>query len=83
MSAIPSSPGRGIFTQSVSLLGKARDVAGAGFRLICRSGDEFHVQTSTETNFTVLRNMDDLDRDRIPNPPHYDPARGPAEKVRK
>jgi len=83
MSASPPSASRGIFTQSVSLLGAARDVAGAGFRLVCRSGDEFNVQTSSETNFTVLRNMDDLDRDRVPDPPNYDPSLGPSEKVRK
>lgn len=83
MSASPSSRTRGIFTQSVSLLGTARDVAGGSFKVLCRSGDEFYVQTSSETNFTVLRNMDDLDRDRVPDPPNYDPSLGPAEKVRK
>jgi len=83
MSASQSSASGGIFTQSVSLLGTARDIAGPTFKLACRSGDEFHVQTSSETNFTVLRNMDDLDRDRVPNPPHFDPALGPSEKVRK
>lgn len=81
----PSTPSRHFFTQSTSLLGTviACDGANASFTLRCRSGDEFHVQTSSETVFSVLRNMDDLDRDRLPNPAEYDPSKGVAEKVRK
>src|SRR5947209_3000408 len=85
MNAAASSPSSGFFTQGMSLIGTVTsvDVPNASFTLQCRSGDTFHVQTTAETNFAVVRNMDDLDRDRLPNPPDYDPSKGASEKVRK
>src|SRR4051812_26542678 len=80
-----SSQPRRNYTKSMSLLGTVTsvDVPNVAFSLRCRSGDEFRVQVGTETSFSVLQNMDDLDRDRLPNPPDYDPSKGPSEKVRK
>jgi len=76
---------RRYFTQSMSLLGTVTkvDPPSACFVLLCRSGDEFLVQAGPTTTFTVLENMDDLDRDRVPNPPNYDPSKGTPENVRK
>jgi hypothetical protein len=67
----------------MSLIGTVTivDLPSASFTLQCRSGDTFDVQTSSQTNYVVVRNMDD--RDRLPNPPNYDPSQGPSEKVRK
>lgn len=78
--ALPSS--QGVFTKSMSLLGTVTeiDAENGSLRLRCRSGEEFLVQIGTETSFSVLRNMDDLDRDRIPNPPGFDPSKGVPEK---
>jgi len=58
------------FTQSMSLLGTVSEVneKQGSFRLRCRSGDEFLVQTGPETWFTVVRNIDGLDQDRVPEP---------------
>jgi hypothetical protein len=80
---VANRPLRRYFTQSTSLLGTVTQVDGASFVLRCRSGDEFVVHAGPTTVFTVLRNMDDLDRDRVPNPENYDPAKGPSEAVRK
>ena len=76
---------RRYFTKSMSLLGIVEDVdaPSATFSLRCRSGELFRMQAGVTTYFTVVKNMDDLDRDRIPNPPGYDPSKGVSESVRK
>jgi len=73
------------FSQSMTLLGKVTNVnvAEASFTLRCRSGDSFLVRTNSETTFNVLRNLDELSRDRVPAPPNFNPNGGPSEKVRK
>jgi len=83
--AVQTTKSGRFYSQSMSLIGTvtAIDLPSASFTLQCRSGDTFHVQTSLETNYAVIRNMDDLDRDRLPNPPNYDPSQGPSEKIRK
>jgi mannose/cellobiose epimerase-like protein (N-acyl-D-glucosamine 2-epimerase family) len=57
----------------MSLLGRVIivDPKNACFVLRCRSEDEFLVQVGPTTTFTVLENMDDLSRDRVPTPPDY------------
>lgn len=54
--------------QSMTLMGRVQEVAAAEarFRLRCRSGDEFDIHVGDETQFRVLRNLDGLDRDRVP-----------------
>ena len=80
------------FTQSMTLLGTVASVeAGAAgapqdpsFTLHCRSGETFTMRVSDQTTFSVVRNMDDLDCDRVPNPDGYDPTTaGRHERVRK
>lgn len=58
------------FTQHLTVLGRvvSVDPDNATFILRCRSGDEVHVFTGPTTDFRVLRNLDLLDRDRVPNP---------------
>ncbi|WP_247547916.1 AGE family epimerase/isomerase [Bradyrhizobium sp. 177] len=77
---------RHYFTQSMSLLGRieAIDTAAASFILKCRSNDVFQIQVGVETYVTVLRNIDGLNRDRVPNPPGYDSRKAtPSDKVAK
>ncbi|MGY4801324.1 AGE family epimerase/isomerase [Teichococcus aerofrigidensis] len=63
-------------TQSISLLGivKSVDPDDWAFTLRCRSGDTYKLQVNVETSFSVVRNMDDLDLDRVQSPPNYDAA---------
>jgi len=67
----------------MSLLGRVAGVDSSVFDLECRSGDIFRIVVGEQTLFTVLRNMDGLDRDRVPNPANFDSRKGPSEKVRK
>jgi len=76
-------PFRRYFSQSTSLIGIVEKVDGVFFNLRCRSGDLFHIKCGLTTNFVVLRNIDDLNRDRVPNPQDFDPSKGPSESVRK
>ena len=73
------------FSQSMTLLGKVTDVnvKEACFTLRCRSGDSFLVRTSSQTTFNVLRNLDELSRDRVPAPPDFNSGGGISELVRK
>lgn len=73
------------FSQSMTLMGTVTNVnpAGASFTLRCRNGDSFLVQVSSQTGFGVLRNLDGLNRDRVPTPPNFNPNGGVPEVVRK
>ena len=74
------------FTQSMALLGTVTVVnpADASFTISCRSEDTFQIYASSETTFGVLRNLDELNRDRVPSLEEFDPERAtPSEKVRK
>lgn len=42
------------------------------FRIKCRSGNEFVVYVKGNTVFQSLKNLDELDRDRMPNPEGFD-----------
>ena len=85
-SAAPSTqrPPRRNYTQSMSLLGIVTDVQAkdAAFTLRCRSGDVFNMRASSETTFSVVRNMDDLDVDRVPDPEGFDPSSA-NDRIRK
>src|ERR1700720_2367146 len=72
------------FTQAMAILGTVSqvDTANGSFVVRCRSGEEFRAQAKRETFFTALKNMDDLNYDRIPNPRDYDPSK-PSDRVRK
>lgn len=83
---MPTRTTRSNFTQTMSLLGTVEsiDPKGGAFVLRCRSGDIFDMQVSGTTSFSVVRNMDDLDVDRIANPKGYDPATaGVADQIGK
>ncbi len=73
------------FSQSMTLMGTVTNVnsSSASFTLRCRSGDSFTIQASSTTYFSVLRNLDDLNRDRVPAPANFDPSGGVSETVRK
>lgn len=73
------------FTKSMSLMGTVTDVnpADASFTLRCRSGDSLPVRATSQTTFDVLRNIDGLNRDRVPHPSNYNPQGGLSELVRQ
>lgn len=61
-------------TRSIALLGIVESASPVArtFTLRCRSGDTFAFQANVETGFSVVRNMDDLDIDRVQSPKGYD-----------
>ncbi|HEX2191259.1 MAG TPA: hypothetical protein VHG51_20280 [Longimicrobiaceae bacterium] len=73
------------FTQNVTVLGTVTevDVDQAAFTLRCRSGDTFRIHAGVTTWFTVVRNIDGLDRDRVPDPDGHPAAPGPSDQVHK
>lgn len=72
------------FSASVTLMGTITAIQAekGTFDLKCRSGDEFTVSIGRETNFAVLKNLDGLNRDRVPKPEGFN-DKDPAQKVRK
>lgn len=70
-------------TQSLTLMGIVKDVdpAGVSFSVECQSGDKILARVGQETAFTVLRNLDDLDNDRVPTPLGYDAS--PRARIEK
>jgi mannose/cellobiose epimerase-like protein (N-acyl-D-glucosamine 2-epimerase family) len=64
------------FTQNMTLMGTVRQINTTQncFEIQCRSGDRFQIFISTETIFRILRNLDGLDRDRVPTPQNFDPS---------
>ena len=72
-------------TQSTTLMGMVTSVntADTSFTLRCRSGDSFLIYVNSQTMFGVLTNLDELNRDRVPAPPNFNPGAGPSEMVRK
>eukprot|EP00899_Mesostigma_viride_P002191 jgi/Mesvir1/11973/Mv00292-RA.1 len=61
-------------TNTVTLTGyvTAVDVGNAAFKVVVRSGDEFICHLSSQTWCKTLKNLDELDTDRMPNPPGFD-----------
>jgi hypothetical protein len=73
------------FTQGLTLMGIVQDpvdVAHAAFIVECDSGDRFTVYVTARTSFQVMRNLDNLDNDRVPDPPNFDPS-SPSRLVEK
>jgi mannose/cellobiose epimerase-like protein (N-acyl-D-glucosamine 2-epimerase family) len=58
------------FIQNITLMGEvlSMDVFDQSFELMCRSQDSYKVRVRASTEFNILRNLDNLDRDRLPNP---------------
>lgn len=72
-------------TQATSLLGIVTDdpdLKGLSFNIRCHNDHEFRIRVSSETWFTTVRNMDDLDRDCVANPADFDNGKL-ADKLRK
>ena len=67
-------------TQSMTLMGTVTSVnpADTSFTLRCRSGDSFLIYVNSQTMFGVLTNLDELNRDRVPAPPNFNPDAGPV-----
>lgn len=72
------------FTVNTTLTGKVTDVQPEkdSFVIKCRSGDEFEVHAGKETQFRFVKNLDDIERDRVPNPDNLNPA-SPTDLVNK
>jgi mannose/cellobiose epimerase-like protein (N-acyl-D-glucosamine 2-epimerase family) len=72
------------FTQNMTLMGTVRqiDMTQESFEIECRSGDRFQIFVNTETVFSVLKNLDGLERDRVATPQGFDPQ-NPSHKLEK
>eukprot|EP00898_Chlorokybus_atmophyticus_P007160 jgi/Chlat1/7445/Chrsp6S07456 len=70
-------------TNTVTITGyvTAVDVANAAFKMVARSGDEFIINLSEQTWCKCLMNIDEVDRDRMPDPPGFDWS--PSARVQK
>lgn len=73
------------FNQALTVAGEvaAIDPAAHSFTVKARSGDEFEVVTGAETIYQVLRNLDGLGRDRVPDLPRQESESDTAYQVRK
>lgn len=71
------------FTLSTTLMGNVTDVREGerAFRIKCRSDDEFDVFVNEQTQFSFVRNLDEIDRDRVPTPEGYTGSL--SDRVRK
>ena len=67
-------------TQSMTLMGTVTSVnpGEASFTIRCRSGDIFPIHVNSQTVFGVLTNLDELNRDRVPAPPNFNPDGRPV-----
>jgi mannose/cellobiose epimerase-like protein (N-acyl-D-glucosamine 2-epimerase family) len=70
--------------QPMTLMGSVSDldVERKSFRLDCRDGSRVLVLVSRETQFAHLKNLDELDRDRIHTPSSFN-ADEPEQRVKK
>lgn len=61
------------YTQDLTLMGTIVAVApeAGQFTLRCRSGDEFVVSVSRDTLCSPVRNLDNINTDRVPDPPEF------------
>lgn len=61
---------------SLSIYGTVEsvDADNETFKIRCRSGDQLDVRTGPTTSFTVLTNLDELNRDRLEDPPKAAPG---------
>ena len=72
------------FTVNTTLMGKVTDVKSekSAFVIKCRSGDELEIVTGKETQFRFLKNLDDIERDRVQNPENFH-ADTPSDLINK
>jgi mannose/cellobiose epimerase-like protein (N-acyl-D-glucosamine 2-epimerase family) len=68
------------FTQALTLMGHVEDIDAGQRRFVvrCRSGDRFDIHVGATTNYQLLKNLDNLDRDRIPRTAEGAPANDDA-----
>ena len=61
------------FNQSLTIFAEIQtvDIANTCFEVKLRSGDFFTVNMMSETYFEVLKNLDGLNNDRVPDPENY------------
>jgi mannose/cellobiose epimerase-like protein (N-acyl-D-glucosamine 2-epimerase family) len=71
------------FTHSMRILGNVLsvDYEKLAFSVRCRSGDVFEVHVAFGTSYSFIRNLDQLERDRIPVPDGY--SDDPADRLRR
>jgi hypothetical protein len=72
-------------SQSLTLMGyvKSVDLKERSFIVRCRSNDEIKISVGPTTYYTVLRNLDGLDRDRVPDPSSPATGDGVIDQLRK
>lgn len=58
------------FTLNTTLMGTVTQIKEeeGSFSIKCRSGDEFWASVSKETQFKLIQNLDEVNRDRVPTP---------------
>jgi mannose/cellobiose epimerase-like protein (N-acyl-D-glucosamine 2-epimerase family) len=78
------------YSQEITLMGTVFDCKEDWFHLDCRSGDRFRVHLTPTTVVTTLRNLDGIDRTRVPPVPSdeandtgAEPTNDPRYLVRK
>lgn len=71
------------FTLNTTLMGRVAEIDSetASFQVKCRSGDDFQISIGKETQFEMVRNLDDANYDRYPTPPEF--SGSPSDLVRK
>ena len=73
------------FNQTLTIAGEvvSIDLSVPSFTVAARSGDQFEAVAGPETSYQVMRNLDNLGRDRIPDPPRQESESDSAYLVRK
>ncbi len=72
------------FTLSTTLMGTVTQIKEeeGSFSIKCRSGDEFWISVGKETQFKLIQNLDEVNRDRVPTPQGFNGSE-PSQLVRK
>lgn len=70
-------------TQSITLMGTVIDISAdeRRFKIRCHTGDEYNISVGSETQYRFLQNLDEINRDRIPNPEGF--LGNPSQLVKK
>ena len=70
-------------TQSITLMGTVTDISAdeRRFKIRCRTGEEFSISVGSETQYRFLQNLDEINRDRMPNPEGF--SGNPSQLVKK
>lgn len=81
------------FCSQTTLMGKVTEILedaehktqlktkGIDFKILCHSGDEFYISVADTTSFQPIYNLDNINRDRYANPPHF--SASPEDQIRK